>query len=350
MTQQLFYLPLALVLPPSVYLIHFEFNTLFQFWIHTEIFDSCGILGYIINTPSHHRVHHGQLTVTFLQSMLTKSFLAGRNRYCIDKNYASVLIIWDKLFGTFQPEDKEKEKPIAYGLTHPIRTFDPVKIQFLHYFNLFRRLKSTSGWMDKLSVLFKGPGWERGKPRLGLIEDIPEITGQEEPFDPPNTIKCQLYAGFHFVLVLILHVNCASFALAKSHSTYLTTLTLLFNFSFILLSFTSFASLMEGKLFSSFIEFTRCLIFIMFQKYILLSNGPKTSVQLTSIDQLTDWSIAMSALVKLIYFTSMMYHLFNLIHLIQEFYSTHLKSQILNREKRKGQLVAKFELDQQKDL
>ena len=59
MSLQLFYLPLALALPPSIYLVHFEFNTLFQFWIHTELVQDLSFLGLLLNTPSHHRVHHG---------------------------------------------------------------------------------------------------------------------------------------------------------------------------------------------------------------------------------------------------------------------------------------------------
>lgn len=84
-------------------------NLLYQFWIHTEAVSNLGPLEYILNTPSHHRVHH------------------GRNPYCIDKNYAGVLIIWDRLFGTFAAE--RENEPIAYGLIHPINTFDPLDSQ-----------------------------------------------------------------------------------------------------------------------------------------------------------------------------------------------------------------------------
>ena len=94
-------------------MVHSHMNLLFQFWIHTEVVDSLGPLGYLFNTPSFHRVHH------------------GRNPYCIDKNYAGVLIIWDRLFGTFEAEKKDEQ--IAYGLVHPVGSFDPIYIQVLKF-------------------------------------------------------------------------------------------------------------------------------------------------------------------------------------------------------------------------
>jgi len=84
-------------------------NLLYQFWIHTQVIGSLGPLEYILMTPSHHRVHH------------------GRNPYCIDKNYGGVFVFWDMIFGTFAKERKDEE--IAYGLVHPIQTYDPISIQ-----------------------------------------------------------------------------------------------------------------------------------------------------------------------------------------------------------------------------
>jgi alkylglycerol monooxygenase len=107
----IFYLPLAFVVPPQIFLIHAQMNLLYQFWIHTEVISNLGPLELILNTPSHHRVHH------------------GRNPYCIDKNYGGVFIIWDRLFGTFAAERKDEE--IAYGLVYSFVSFDPLKIQVI---------------------------------------------------------------------------------------------------------------------------------------------------------------------------------------------------------------------------
>ena len=80
-TSWLFCIPLAVAIPPSVYLVHRQFNLLYQFWIHTELVGKLGPLEWILNTHSHHRVHH------------------GRNAYCLDKNYGGTLIIFDRIFG-----------------------------------------------------------------------------------------------------------------------------------------------------------------------------------------------------------------------------------------------------------
>jgi alkylglycerol monooxygenase len=123
---------------PSLFLIHTHMNTLYQFWIHTELVKSLGPLEYLFNTPSHHRVHH------------------GRNPYCIDKNYAGVLIIWDRLFGTFEAEKDGEE--LAYGLVHPLETFDPTHVQIFNYKYLFQKFFNTKCWNERISILFKGPG------------------------------------------------------------------------------------------------------------------------------------------------------------------------------------------------
>src|SRR5262249_19914300 len=138
---------------------HIQLNTLYQFWIHTELVGRLWKpLEYILNTASHHRVHH------------------GRNPYCIDKNYGGVLIIWDRLFGTFQPELDEER--VAYGLVHNVKTYDAFFIQYCHLqwigkcaIRFFKKM-SPAGMIK--SVLY-GPGWSTGKPRLGNISDIPKV-------------------------------------------------------------------------------------------------------------------------------------------------------------------------------
>nr|XP_037868642.1 alkylglycerol monooxygenase isoform X2 [Bombyx mori] len=105
----IFYLPLALAIPPAQFLVHHQFSYLYMFWIHTETIKSLGPLEYILNTPSHHRIHHGS------------------NPYCIDVNYGGVLILWDKLFGTFRAEREEDR--IVYGLIYQQPSFNPLHLQ-----------------------------------------------------------------------------------------------------------------------------------------------------------------------------------------------------------------------------
>jgi alkylglycerol monooxygenase len=132
------YLPLAIVgFSPEWFLYSIGFNLLYQFWIHTEAIDKMGWFELIFNTPSHHRVHH------------------GRNPKYLDKNHAGVLIVWDKLFGTYQ---KEEEHP-TYGITRPTESFNPVWAHVQPFSRLFQDVRSIPGWGDKLLFLLKPPGW-----------------------------------------------------------------------------------------------------------------------------------------------------------------------------------------------
>ena len=85
---------------------------------------------------------------------------------------AGVLIIWDRMFGTFQPESEK----VVYGLVHPLSTWDPLWAQIHHLVYMFKTIWSHKGLNGKISFLFKGPGWSPGKPRLGCIEDIPHVS------------------------------------------------------------------------------------------------------------------------------------------------------------------------------
>ncbi len=115
-------------------------NLFYQFWVHTELVDKLARpIEFIFNTPSHHRVHH-----------------ASNIRY-LDCNHGGVFIIWDRLFGTFS-EEKENEKPI-YGLTENITSHHPVHVATHEYQAIWKDIKSTSKWSDKLKYIFFAPGW-----------------------------------------------------------------------------------------------------------------------------------------------------------------------------------------------
>jgi sterol desaturase/sphingolipid hydroxylase (fatty acid hydroxylase superfamily) len=112
-------------------------NLLYQFWIHTETIGKLGRLEEVLNTPSHHRVHHGS------------------NRRYIDRNHGSILILWDRLFGTFQREDE----PVVYGLTSNIGTFNPARIATHEHADILRDVARSRTWRDRLGYVFRGPGW-----------------------------------------------------------------------------------------------------------------------------------------------------------------------------------------------
>jgi sterol desaturase/sphingolipid hydroxylase (fatty acid hydroxylase superfamily) len=124
---------------PMMVLTMQAISLLYQFWIHTELVQSMGPLEFVLNTPSHHRVHHGS------------------NARYIDRNHAGTLIIWDRLFGTFEPEDL-KDRP-RFGLTRNITTYNPVRIAFHEWADIWHDVRRAPGWPNKLRYLFGRPGW-----------------------------------------------------------------------------------------------------------------------------------------------------------------------------------------------
>jgi hypothetical protein len=120
-------------------------NLLYQFWIHTDTIGRLGPAEAALNTPSHHRVHHGS------------------NRQYLDRNHGSILIVWDRLFGTFEPEGE----PVVYGLTKNIGTFDPDRIATHEFADIFRDVARSATWRDRLSFMVRGPGWA-GRRRAAL--------------------------------------------------------------------------------------------------------------------------------------------------------------------------------------
>jgi sterol desaturase/sphingolipid hydroxylase (fatty acid hydroxylase superfamily) len=123
---------------PKMILFMQSISLIYQFWIHTEaVYKLPKWFEFIFNTPSHHRVHHGS------------------NIEYLDKNHAGILIIWDRMFGTFQSEIFTP----TYGLTKNVNTFNPIKIAFWEWTNIGRDLKKVSSAKDFFGYLFKAPGW-----------------------------------------------------------------------------------------------------------------------------------------------------------------------------------------------
>lgn len=127
---------------PAMILLQMSISLLYQFWIHTETIDKMPKwFEAIFNTPSHHRVHHGS------------------NPIYLDRNHAGILIIWDKLFGTFQPELKEER--VSYGLVKNINTYNPIKIAFIEWVNMFKdAFSGKKSLRNRLLYLVKPPGWK----------------------------------------------------------------------------------------------------------------------------------------------------------------------------------------------
>lgn len=135
----LFYLPLALIgFDPTTTITVIAFNTLYQFWIHTELIRKMPRwFEYMFNTPSHHRVHHGS------------------NPVYIDKNHGGTLIIWDRLFGTFAAE----QEPVVYGITTPLRSWNPLWANVHYWRDLFRLSAAAPNFSEAIKVFWAAPGW-----------------------------------------------------------------------------------------------------------------------------------------------------------------------------------------------
>jgi len=177
----IFYLPLAFVgFPPLVFLGCSSVNTLYQFWIHTRLIGRLGPLEWVMNTPSHHRVHH------------------GRNPKYIDRNHGGTLIVWDRLFGTFQ---EEQDEPV-YGITRPLASFNPVWANLAYWVDLFGLAARTRRLRDRIRVFLKPPGWRPDD--LGGFQPAPEVDrASHRKWDVAVPRSVQAYAAAQFLVVLL---------------------------------------------------------------------------------------------------------------------------------------------------
>lgn len=132
----IFFAPIMLLgFPPWMFVTMHGFNLIYQFWIHTRFVGRMGWLEKVINTPSHHRVHHGV------------------NEQYLDRNYAGVLIIWDRMFGTFTEETEEPR----YGITKQLDSYNPFWINTHAWLEMWRELRKRKGWLQKIRCVFGSP-------------------------------------------------------------------------------------------------------------------------------------------------------------------------------------------------
>lgn len=112
-------------------------NLAYQFFIHTQLAPHLGPLEWVLNTPRHHQVHHAS------------------NTACIDKNYGGILIVFDRMFGTFA--ERPKDEPLRYGLSVPLNTNNPIRIAFSEWMNIARDVRHASSWRQRLRAMFGTP-------------------------------------------------------------------------------------------------------------------------------------------------------------------------------------------------
>ena len=177
-------LPAAVLgVPAEVIAIVAPLHLFAQFWYHTRHIGKMGWLEKIIVTPSHHRVHH------------------AINPEYMDKNYGQIFIVWDKLFGTFQEE--MKEVPAVYGVSRPVRTWNPIKINFLHMWLLIKDAWHTQHWKDKFRIWFMPTGWRPADVAIKFpvykIEDVYNF----EKYDTKSSTIFATWIWIQLIMLLL---------------------------------------------------------------------------------------------------------------------------------------------------
>jgi alkylglycerol monooxygenase len=177
-----FYLPMAIIgVPPLVFGTVALIDLLYQFWVHTQQVGKLGWFDRWFCSPSNHRVHH-----------------AVNDRY-LDRNYGGILIVWDRLFGTFHEEDDDE--PCIYGTRAPLRSFNPLWANVEVYAALARDAARARSWWDKLRIWFEPPGWRPAD----VAERFPKPQfriEQVQRYDPPTSRGAQWLALVLFTVML----------------------------------------------------------------------------------------------------------------------------------------------------
>jgi sterol desaturase/sphingolipid hydroxylase (fatty acid hydroxylase superfamily) len=245
-TFAIFLLPAALLgVPGEVIGVVAPLHLFAQFWYHTQHINKMGFLEKIIVTPSHHRVHH------------------AINPEYIDKNYGQIFIFWDKWFGTFQQE-LPNVTPV-YGITRPVRTWNPIKINFQHVWLLIKDAWRTESWKDKLRIWLKPTGWRPAdvaeKYPVYKIQDVYHF----DKYDTKASASLHTWSWIQLVAMLLfvsyLFGNIA--VINQLDSSYIFIYG-----GFIFLSIYAFTELMDRNQYAIVWEALRCIfgIYLIYQQ------------------------------------------------------------------------------------
>lgn len=231
-----FYLPLALMgFHPATFLMLNSFQTLYQFWIHTKLIDKMpSWFEFFLNTPSHHRVHH------------------GRNPKYIDKNHGGTLIIFDRMFGTFQLE----EETVVYGVTKNLNSWNPLWANFDYYRDVLLDLKHMPTWKDRFLLLINKPGWQPDS--MGGPRKVPIIENQTiVKYNPINSVPVNYYVIINYVVILLFG------SLFLFNANDLSLLHRIIGISIIVCSVTIIGGILESKIWAKWAEILRLILFVL---------------------------------------------------------------------------------------
>lgn len=226
-----FYLPLAVIgFEPVQFLTVSSLVTLYQFWIHTKNINKLGVLEYVLNTPSHHRVHHGV------------------NPKYIDKNHAGTFIIWDRMFGTFQEEEEEPQ----YGITHPINTWDPLQANLHHWKQMYAGIQQMQGVKDKIKYIFMPPGWKPAY--INEYAPAPVSAPDYTKYDTSVPARVNYYVLFQYVVTL---AGATFFLLKAGQMDFVPKLIAC---TLVVLSIVNYSALFESKKYAVAIDVVRIVV------------------------------------------------------------------------------------------
>ncbi len=236
-----FYIPLPFLgFDPVMIASIVAINTLYQFWIHTKVIKKLPRpIEFIFNTPSHHRVHH------------------GTNPKYIDRNHAGSLIIWDRMFGTFQAEEEE----VVYGITTPLKSWSPIWAN-LHYWRDITKISFLSKKAsDKVLTFVNQPGWQ--PEHLGGQQYAPEVDKSYQKYDTPVSRPMSIYLIIQYVFIVGVTSYFMFFGkpIMADGVDQMTVIRTIYIAGFIILSITSIGFLLESKKISKYVEYLRILCF-----------------------------------------------------------------------------------------
>lgn len=179
-----FFLPMALLGFPffTMYLPLKGAQFIYQFWIHNQFIGKLGPIEKVLVTPSAHRVHHGQ------------------NEPYIDKNYAGVFILWDRLFGSYA----EEKEPVVYGIGTPVRTFNPLSMQFTYWQLLWQDARASTNKWDVVRIWFMPTGWRPANRRHVSWPNKIKDCHAYEKYDRPVTAGAKIYVLLQFAMIVML--------------------------------------------------------------------------------------------------------------------------------------------------
>jgi sterol desaturase/sphingolipid hydroxylase (fatty acid hydroxylase superfamily) len=180
------YLPMALLgYPTEVFAVIALIDLLYQFWVHTEVIGRLGWFDRVFCSPSNHRAHH-----------------AVNDRY-LDRNYGGILIVWDRLFGSFAEEDDDD--PPVYGTRAPLQSWNPLWANAEVYGAMLKDSWHAHGWLDKLRVWIKPPGWRPADVAARFPK--PDFDIRHARYNPPISRALKAYCLVQFGVLLLIGVN-----------------------------------------------------------------------------------------------------------------------------------------------